>query len=400
MIPRFKPYLGKEELLAALRLPRKDDVERFECAFAELMGQRHALAFPYGRTGLMLLLEALGLKDKEIICPAYTCVVVPHAIVYSGNTPVFIDCEQGGFNMDLDLAEKAITDNTGAIIATLLFGYPVNLDRLHKIRNCHPNIYIIQDCAHSFAAEWKGRPVQKEGVAAIFGLNISKLMTSIFGGMITMDDRSLYEKLKKLRNKKLKKATWKTGLRRVFYLMALYPTFWGPVYGFVNRLERSGLLDHFVQYYDPGIIDMPSDFMQHMSPVEARVGMIQVYKYQDMIHARQKYAAYYRQRLQDDKFIKIPDKIEGATYSQIIALIEKREVVLKAALKLGVQLGAVLEYCIPNMTVYKKWNQINKYPNASYCADHVVNLPVWGVFEEKDAQKVVNVLKTVLTEMV
>ena len=83
MIPRLKPALGLSELFAAFRLPHKDDVEQFEQAFALLMGQRYALAFPYGRTGLMLLLESLGLKDKEIIYSAYTCVVVPNAIEYS-----------------------------------------------------------------------------------------------------------------------------------------------------------------------------------------------------------------------------------------------------------------------------------------------------------------------------
>ena len=88
MIPRLKPKLGIREIAAALRPPRRDDVEQFEKAFAELMGQKFALAFPYGRTGLIFLIQALGLKDKEIICPAYTCVVVPHAIVYSGNKPI------------------------------------------------------------------------------------------------------------------------------------------------------------------------------------------------------------------------------------------------------------------------------------------------------------------------
>ena len=78
MIPRLKPTIGLTELLAALRPPHKDDVERFEQSFAKLMGQKYAFAFPYGRTGLMFLLEALGLEGKEIICPAYTCVVVPH----------------------------------------------------------------------------------------------------------------------------------------------------------------------------------------------------------------------------------------------------------------------------------------------------------------------------------
>ena len=63
------------------------------------MGKKHAIFFPYGRTGLLFLLEALGISDQEIICPAYTCVVVPHAIVLSRNEPVFVDSNPDTFNL-------------------------------------------------------------------------------------------------------------------------------------------------------------------------------------------------------------------------------------------------------------------------------------------------------------
>jgi len=400
MIPRLKPTIGVRELVAAFQLPRRDDVERFEQSFAELMGQKYALAFPYGRTGLMLLLEALGLKDKEIICPAYTCVVVPHAITYSGNKPVFIDCEEGGFNMDLNIAEHAINEKTGAIIATSLFGYPVNMDRLDEIRKRHPNIFIIQDCAHSFAATWNGKPVQKEGIAALFGLNISKILTSIFGGMITTDNEDVYRKLKTMREQRLKKPGWGKGLRRLLYLLAVYPAFWEPVYGLINRLERLGVLNYFVKYYDDAKIDMPSDYKVKMSPIEARVGMIQINKYENIIRARRKYASYYKLNLQNDILIKSANKVEASTHSQIVALIDQREFVLKEALKMGVQFGIVLEYCVPNMKVYNKIDKSNIYANATYYAEHIINLPVCGKFKEKDARKVVHTLKTFLPKII
>src|SRR5262245_19984740 len=105
MILRLKPYLGSEELAAIFHMDSPDEVRRCETSFAGKMGQKHALAFPYGRTGLMLLLQALGLRDKEVICPAYTCVVVSHAIVKSKNEPIFVDSSELDFNMNLELAE-------------------------------------------------------------------------------------------------------------------------------------------------------------------------------------------------------------------------------------------------------------------------------------------------------
>jgi len=405
MIPRLKPTLGLAEILAALRSSRQDDVERFEQEFACLMGQKHALAFPYGRTGLMFLLEALGLKNKEIICPAYTCVVVPHAIVYSGNIPVFVDCEPDGFNMDLDAAEKAVTEKTGAIVATSIFGYPVDLDKLDRIREQHPNVHIIQDCAHSFAAEWKDRPVQREGIAAIFGLNISKILTSIFGGMITTDNEELYKKLKALRDRRLRKPTWKKSFRRLLYLLAVYPTFWGPVYGMINRLERSGMLNRFVKYYDDSKIDMPRDYLEGMTKLEARVGRVNIQRYDRIIQNRRDAAGMYFEELRGQKagdislslasldlkpFFILPPEVAGATYSHYVVRISERDGWLKRGIEQSVQLGWLIEYNIPEMKAYGN-HKPDKFPVAAQFARSAINLPVWG--GKKLARKVVDVIR-------
>ena len=161
MIPRLKPAIGWGELKAAFSISRTSDVPRFEKAFSELAGQKHAIAFPYGRTALVGILRALKLSEAEILCPSYTCVVVQHAIVTSGNIPVFIDSDPIDFNMNLDLVDQAITKNTKAIVVTSLFGYPVKLDLIDRIRKRHPDLIIIQDCAHSFFCEENARPVHR-----------------------------------------------------------------------------------------------------------------------------------------------------------------------------------------------------------------------------------------------
>ena len=377
MIPRLKPKLGSQELRAALHLSRPDDVLRFESAFAELMAQRFAVAFPYGRTALIYLLRALGLAAKEIICPAYTCVVVPHAIHYSGNRPTFIDCLPGSFNMDLDKAEQAINENTGAIVATSLFGYPVDLDRLDKLRLRHPNIHIIQDCAHSFAAEWKGRPVQKESIAAVFGLNISKILTSIFGGMITTDDKDLFDKLKQLRDSELSPACWGKSFRRILYFLSVYPTFLEGVYGIINKLERTGFLNKFVKYYDEFSINMPSDYLETISKVEARVGIANIARYHKIIENHVDAANHYFNSLHDRPDFKLPPQVSGATYSHFAVKVKNRVEWLQKGLNQNVQLGWIIEYSPPLMRAYGK-SPREEFPEAASYADTMINLPVWG----------------------
>lgn len=389
MIPRLKPALGSQEFLAAFQRPRADDVVRFESAFAELTQQRHGVAFPYGRTALIFLLKALGLEGKEIICPAYTCVVVPHAIVYSGNVPKFIDCEENGFNMDLEKAEQAITAKTGALIATSIFGYPVNIDRLNGIRKRHPYIHIIQDCAHSFAAQWGRRPVQKEGTAAFFGFNISKILTSIFGGMVTTDDEKLSENLKLLRHQCLKPSNWEKSLRRLTYLLAVYATFWHPLYGLINRLERLEMLNHFIRYYDEDIIDMPRDYLQQMAPIEARVGRINLNRYHTILQNRRTSAEVYFNHLPDNPNFKLPPRTPGATYSHFAIQVKNRENWLQRGLKKGLQLGWLIDYNIPEMRVYGKRSR-EDFPIAGKYSRSLINLPVWGGI--KIAKKVVELI--------
>jgi len=379
MIPRLKPQLDWRELAAALRPPRSDDVARFERAFAREMGQRHAVAFPYGRTGLALLLEAMGLRNAEVICPAYTCVVVPHAIVVSGNEPVFVDSSEADFNMDLDLAEAAISPRTGALVATSIFGYPVDLEKLEAIRSRHPALRVIQDCAHSFAAEWRGRAVQRAGDAAIFGLNISKLITSIFGGMVTTDDEVLAARLRDLRRQRVRAPSLAKSVRRLLYILAVYPTFWGPAYGLVNRLERRGLLDRFVKYYDDAAIDMPADYLEGLTAVEARVGIAQLRKYRGIVARRRSIAEFYGERLATLEWLQLPPRIEGATYSHYVPRVKDRGAVMTQALEAGVQLGEIIEYSVPEMAAYRgRAGASRPCPVAGQMARSTINLPVCG----------------------
>ena len=376
MIPRFRPAIGWRELAAAFGPGGSDDVTGFERAFAEEMGQRQAVAFPYGRTGLMLLLEALGLRDREVICPAYTCVVVPHAIVYSGNHPVFVDSRAGEYNMDLDLAERAITGRTGALVATSIFGYPVDLDRLDQIRQRHPQVAIIQDCAHSFAAEWRGRQVQREGVAAIFGLNISKLITSIFGGMVTTDRDEVAARLRALRAARLRPASLGKSLRRLAYLLAVYPAFSEPVYGLVNQVERRGWLDRFVRYYDEARIDMPADHLEAMTAVEARVGQVQVGRYRSIVAARRRLAAHYDRALSEVAGVTRPPLVDGATYSHYVPASPDPEAQVANALRRRIQLGRLIAYNIPDMPAYQGARSLPPgCPVARELARVALNLP-------------------------
>jgi len=381
MIPRFKPYLGTEELLAAL-CRQEGAVIRFEEAFAHTFEAEYAIAFPYGRSGLWALFKALGIEGAEVIMPAYTCVVVAHATVLSGNVPRFVDITLFDYNMDLDQVEAAINEQTRAVVATHLFGYPLNVDRLGEIVHAAEarlghKIWIVQDCAHAFGARWQGRLVCNEGDMALFGLNISKMMTSIFGGMMTTNDSELYGKLRAFRDEHFVRPGLLKRMRRLLYLLAVYPAFDERIYGLVNWLqEETPLLDRLTKaYHLDDQIHFPLDYLDRMLELEARVGLAQLRKYPEIVRRRRENAQYYDAQLCHKDGLTLPPLIEGATYSHYVVSVRNPCYWLESLQRAGIELGQLIDYVVPEMTSYHQY-AMERYPASHLAMGHTINLPV------------------------
>lgn len=396
MIPRFRPPMSITDVMRAIPPRIGDDIAAFETAFADVMGQSQAVAFPYGRTALLVLLQALGITGGEILCPAYTCVVVPNAIVHSGNRPVFVDSARDA-NACLEQAGKVVNGKTSALIATSIFGHPVDLDALANFRAAHPQVPVIQDCAHSFICEWRGKPVHRHGIAAIFGLNVSKTMSSVFGGMVTTDDATLANRLRSLRASMITQPSGLKTLRRIAYALAVEPAFWPLLFGVTDRLRRSGLLDHFTRYYSEDAIDMPADYKIGMTDFEARIGLRQCAQLPALIESRRRYDAYFRKELAALPALAWVERAEGSSVSHSAARVEHRDRVRLAAARRGVELSEVIEYSVPDMPAYRPYaaGSVDS-PVSRELARSTINLPTSPCFEEAVARRVVAVLREVL----
>jgi dTDP-4-amino-4,6-dideoxygalactose transaminase len=380
LIPRLKPYYTLQDWKAAFSFFAKNPVERYEREFAGKFSRKYGVMFQHGRTGLYALLKTWELEDAEVICPAYTCVVVPNAIVLSGNIPIFVDCAPSSFNMDLERIEEAITKKTRVIIATHLFGYPMDVEKLDKIvdeaeKRYGHKIYIIQDVAHSYGAKWHGKLVTEYGDAAIFGSNISKIINSIFGGMVICDDPEIYQKLIEWRREECLDGSWLKETKRLIYFVATNIALNSYVYGFVNWLERKGLLDRFVKYYEEDRIEFPDDWNMLPSNIEARVGLSQLQQYDKIVNGKISKVKEWRKKLADENVTFLPD-IEGATYSHCTGLVDNREEWVERYRQQGIQLGIIIEYSIPYMKAYRKYKR-KEYPVSLDYSRKTINFPNW-----------------------
>jgi len=398
MIPRLKPYLGLEEIQAVV-FHSGEAVRQFETAFAEAFQVRHALAFPYGRSALWAFFKAMDIQNAEVVQPAYTCSVVGHATVESGNIPVFVDISLADYNMDYEKLAQAITAKTRVVIPTHLFGYPMDINRVHAIvqdaeaRFGH-RIYIIQDCAHSFEAEWQGRSVIRSGDGALFGLGISKQITSIFGGMFTTDNDEIAERMRKFRDTTYAPGSWVRSLKRALYLMAVYPAFSEGIYGLVYWLqERTPLLNRLTKaYHLDQKIHLPPDFKIQMTPVEAAVGIAQLRKYLEIKSARRKIADFYFDHIKLPPDWVMAPHIPGATYSHFVLRVPDRMRVMAQAAAHGVQLGQLIEYSMPHLAAYRSYADPSEFPNSLLCSQTTINLPIHPGLSPQDVEKVIHAI--------
>ena len=399
MIPRLKPYLGKEEFLALFQY-RPEAVEHFENEFARTFEAHHAIAFPYGRSALWAFFKALGIESAEVVMPAYTCVVVAHAVVLSGNRPRFVDITLYDYNMDLAQFADAINERTRVVIPTHLFGYPMDIDAVDQIvrtaeaRYGH-KIWVIQDCAHSFGAKWKGKLVCSQGDLALFGLNISKTITSIFGGMLTTNDDDLAERLRSWCDAHFKQPLLLKKLARQLYLLAVYPAFQENFVGLVYWLgENTPLLDRLTKaYHLDEKIHFPPDYLDRMLALDAQVGLAQLRKYTEIVERRRKHAHNYSEQLQGVAGLELPPLIDGATYSHYVARVTDRSKILQKLARQGIQLGELIEYSIPHMKYYTEYVNSIEYPNSYFSSQNTINLPIYSNMYNWQLDKVVVALQ-------
>jgi dTDP-4-amino-4,6-dideoxygalactose transaminase len=176
---------------------RPDEVEQYHAAFAAWNGSAYAFSFMGGRVALSAVIYALGLQPSdEVILPGYTCVVVPNAFHYAGVKVVYSDIELETYGLDASQIEAKITPRTRAILLHHLYGlvcrdYEAVIDIAHR-----HNLFVIEDCAQSTGAEYKGKKVGNWGDAAIYSSEQSKVFNTIQGGIAATNDAGLARKIR------------------------------------------------------------------------------------------------------------------------------------------------------------------------------------------------------------
>jgi len=173
----------------------------FEKKVAAYHGVSEAIGVASGTDALHLAVEALGIgAGDEVITTPFTFFATAEAVIYTGATPVFVDIDPETMNINPAQIEAKITPNTKAIIPVHIFGHPADMDKIMAIAKKH-NLHVIEDCAQSFGADINGRKTGSFGDVGCFSFYPSKNLGAFGdGGMVTLSDAELVDRIRVLRN--------------------------------------------------------------------------------------------------------------------------------------------------------------------------------------------------------
>jgi dTDP-4-amino-4,6-dideoxygalactose transaminase len=202
-IPLARPVLGPEEEAAVLDVLRSGQlslgprVPAFEDAFARRLGAAHASAVSSGTAGLHLALRAVGVSDgDEVVTSPFSFVASANACVFERARPVFADIDPVTLNLDADAAAAAVTERTTAVLPVHIFGYPADLPAFERL-----GLPIVEDACEALGAvHADGVAVGARGHPAVFGFYANKQLTTGEGGIVTVADAALKERIDSERN--------------------------------------------------------------------------------------------------------------------------------------------------------------------------------------------------------
>jgi dTDP-4-amino-4,6-dideoxygalactose transaminase len=168
-------------------------VQELEKQLQSYLGVKNIQFVSNGTIALQLAIKALDLKGTIITTP-FSYVATTTSILWENCTPVFVDIEDKTFCIDTNKIEGSITEQTCAILATHVYGYPCDVDKIEKIAKRH-NLKVIYDGAHAFDVKVNNTSILNFGDVSTLSFHATKLFHTIEGGALVTNDDELAEKI-------------------------------------------------------------------------------------------------------------------------------------------------------------------------------------------------------------
>jgi dTDP-4-amino-4,6-dideoxygalactose transaminase len=377
-IPFHVPSIGEEEIgevVATLRsgwLTSGDRTAKFEQAFKQYVGSKHALAVNSCTAGLHLALAAsnIGPGDEVITTPLTFCATA-NTIIHVGATPVLADVLPDG-NIDPASIARRITSRTKAIIPVHLAGLPCKMDEIWNLAKKH-NLIVIEDAAHATDAKYRGAALgsaKGQSDAVAFSFYATKNITTGEGGMVTCNDEKLAERMRVLCLHGISKDAW-------------------------NRYTEKG--SWYYEVVEPG-------FKYNLSDIASAIGIKQLEKVERFHALRSAYVGVYNRRLAGMDEVEAPPACDYGRHAwhlyelrlNLDKLAIDRDEFIRELRRRGV--GTSVHFIpIPLHPFFAKWagEKRNQCPKALALYQRMISLPLYPSMTMEQLTRVTDCVKEI-----
>ena len=401
----LSPNTEKDDIRLALKLifqPWKwkggNEIKNLEEEFRKYLGVKCAISFNSGRSSFFAILKALALApESEILLQAFTCNAVANPVLWMGMKPVYVDCNEDDFNIDVDDLKHKITSKSRVVVVQHTFGLPADIDKVLKI--CRKNnLILIEDCAHSLGAKYVGREVGTFGKASFFSFSRDKIISSVYGGMAATNDPSLAEKLQQAQGKfGYPSHYWvfQQLFHPVLMNWLILPTY--RIFGkyLLVLFQWLHILSKAVHWKEKRG-KRPGYFPKRFPNALACLALNQFEKLEKFNNHRKEIANFYYNELKDTSF-ELPPNLDDRkqTFLRLTIKHPKAHQIIKKAWSKNLLIGDW--YTIPiaphDTKLDKMKYEMGSCPKAEKLAREVFNLPTHINISKKEAGTIVNFLK-------
>ncbi len=376
-IPFYKPDIGPREIsevtdtLKSGWLTLGPKTKKFESETAKYLGAKNTVAVSSCTAGLHLSLSALEIgPGDEVITTSLTFPATVNVIEHVGAKVVFADIKRDSYNLDSKDIIKKITKKTKAIIPVHYSGNADGLSEIYEIAKEY-KLYVIEDAAHAMGASYKGRKIgSSEGIAS-FSFYATKNMTTGEGGLVSLKDDELAEKIRVLSLHGISKDVWK-------------------------RYSKKGSWKYEVNY--PG-------YKYNFTDIQAALGLVQLQRLDSLNQRRRHLADLYNKLLCNVKGIKIPyfpDEGKPIWHLYVIEVDEKeagisRDIFIEKLLEKSI--GTSVHFIPQHIQPYysKKYHlKATDLPVCYEVYNRIVSLPLYTKMSDKDVATVAEAIRDIV----
>lgn len=353
---------------------KKPNLKSLENKFAFYFPNKKIIFTDMGRSGFQIIIEKLNLRNTQMLVPAYICDIFFPIFKKYNIQPIFLDIDLQTFNIKIEEIEQKLNPSVKSILIPHIYGLANDMEKILLIAQKH-NLKIIEDCAHSFGAEYNNKYLGNFGDAALFSLYKS---FPICRGGIAVLPPHLKFKRDSLPKTKFNSRDFISFLNCFSFFAFLFKTFGGSNTG--GSVAKK-------------MIKKEKSFQPcQINKISLNLFNYFLKNHQKNLKKRIELAIFFQQELKKLGF-EIQNS-ENNSFCYLSVLCPKnldRDILVKKMRKYKIFCTRIWHFpIILNPKVQKQYNfNLNQFPNTIEASKRIINFPLQNHFEKKDIEKII-----------